>query len=54
MLEAVKPVLLEKVDNIWSQFLTRVSSLLFTQPCHSPVTLPVVYPNSTTTLSLLV
>ena len=40
MLEAVKPVLLEKVDIIWSQLTNSVSSFHSTQPCHSPCHTP--------------
>jgi hypothetical protein len=44
MLEAVKPVLLEKVDIISSQFTNSVSSLQLLNHATVTVTLPVVYP----------
>jgi hypothetical protein len=57
MLEAVKPVLLEKVDNIWSQFLTRVSSWhiysTMSQSCHTPRPLSYYYYTVSTSMIIV-
>jgi hypothetical protein len=56
MLEAVKPVLLEKVDNIWSQFLTRVFAHLLnhvTVLSHSPSSILLNYYTVSTSMIIV-